>query len=210
MQYQGATCTMSRRRSRSGRTVDKWSLKEFYTIITPDNFQIGKVSEGAPIGETIASSPELLIGRILEVPLSDLVGSYSLAHIKINFQISEVVGNNAKTKFKGHLMNLDYIKSIVKRRRTRVDAIQKVITQDNIAVRLTTTAITTHRCKNSQKHAIRLKMMEIMQESANSMPLNEFGPYILSKEINQQLYRACSKLFPLSNIVVQKSVVLKK
>ena len=105
---------------------------------------------------------------------------------------------------------MDYIKSIVKRRRTRIDAIQKVITQDNVALRVTATAITTHRCKNSQKHAIRLMMMKILEESANSMPLNEFGPFILSKDASQQLYRACSKFFPLSNVIVQKSVVLKK
>ena len=149
MYYLGELTEMSRRRrARVGRTVDKWSQKELYKIISPDSLEVGKMTPGVQIGETVASDPSLLKGRILEVSLKDLTGNYSLSHIKLKFQITEVMGNNAKTMLVGHIMKMDYIKSIVKRRRSRIDSIQKIETSDGYPIRVTTTAVTTHRCKS--------------------------------------------------------------
>ena len=115
---------MSRRGRSSRKMVDKWSAKELYQIYSPPNFLEG---EEKIVGETIADDPEKLIGRAIEVSLADLVNDYSKMHVKLIFQIVEVTGNVARTRFKGHSYARDYLRFLVRRRRTRIDSISTIV-----------------------------------------------------------------------------------
>lgn len=199
----------SKRASR-GRTVDKWSLKNLYTILSPEDLDLGPASKGAPVGETIGSDPEKVIGRILEVPLSDLAQKYALIYAKINFKIVEITGSNAKTKFTGHSFASDYVRSLVKRRRTRIDWIGVVTTKDNIDMRLTVTSLTMRRSKTSRKHSIRLEIQDFVKKIASEMDFNEFVNYMLVGNLNAELFDVCRKIYPIANVEVQKSKVLTK
>ena len=162
---------MSRRSRTSKRMVDKWSTKKVYVIISPKGFLD---MDERVIGETIADEPEKVIGRVIEVPLSSLVDDYSKAHIKILFQITEIVGDTAKTRFKGHVFARDYLRFLVRRRRTRIDSITTVTTKDNVPLRVTATGFTKSRSKTSQKDAIRRRMLEILNNYAKEHTLYEF------------------------------------
>ena len=201
---------MSKKRSSRGRTVDKWSLKNLYTILSPEDLDLGPASKGAPVGETIGADPEKVIGRILEVPLSDLAQKYSLIYSKILLKIVDVVGSNAKTKFAGHSFASDYVRSLVKRRRTRIDWIGTVTTKDGIELRLTITSLTMRRSKTSRKHSIRLEMRELVQKVASEMDFNEFVNYMLIGNLSAELFDVCRKIYPIATVDIQKSKVLTK
>ena len=201
---------MSKKSRGRGRAIDKWSLKNLYTILSPEDLDLGPASKGAPVGETIGSDPEKLIGRILEVPLSDLAQKYSLIYSKILFKIVDVAGSNAKTKFTGHSFASDYIRSLVKRRRTRIDWIGSVTTNDGIELRLTVTALTMRRSKTSRKHSIRLEIRDHIQKVASEMQFNEFVNYMLVGQLSSELFDICRKIYPIATIDIQKSKVLTK
>jgi small subunit ribosomal protein S3Ae len=198
-----------RTKSQRGRQIDKWSLKQLYTIISPEDLEIGN-AKGSPIGETIGADPDTIIGRILEVPLSDLTQKFSLVHIKLQFRISEIIGTTAKTKFVGHSYANDFIRSLVKRRRTRVDAIININTKDNISLRTTSTAFTVRRAKSSHKHEIRKKMLDIIELRAKELTFVDFVTKMIRGDLNGELFEACQKIYPLTQIEVQKSKVLTK
>ena len=193
-----------------GKQIDKWSLKQFFTIVSPDNLEIGQISKGTPIGETIGTEEKNLIGRILEVPLSDLTQKYSLIYVKLLFRITDVVGTTAKTKFSGHSYAHDYIRSLVKRRRTRVDAIVNVTTKDNILIRVTATAFTIRRAKSSHKHEIRRIMIEIITKTAEELEFSEYVIKMINGDLNSELLDSCSKIYPLTQVDVQKSKDITK
>ncbi|MHA1983223.1 MAG: 30S ribosomal protein S3ae [Candidatus Hodarchaeales archaeon] len=200
------------RRSKStrGKQIDKWSLKQLFTIVSPDDLEIGQTAKGTPIGETIGVDEKNITGRVLEVPLSDLTQKYSLIYVKLLFKITDVIGTTAKTKFSGHSYAHDYVRSLVKRRRTRVDSIMNVTTSDNIALRLTSTAFTTRRAKSSHKQEIRRIMMEIIDKFAGELTFSEFVIKMINGDMNAELLDNCQKIYPLTQVDVQKSKVVTK
>lgn len=199
-----------RGKSGRGKQIDKWSLKQLFTIVSPDDLEIGQTAKGTPIGETIGADEKNLIGRVLEVPLSDLTQKFSLIYVKLQFKITDVVGTTAKTKFAGHSYAHDYIRSLVKRRRTRIDSILNVTTKDDISLRLTTTAFTIRRAKSSHKQEIRRIMIEYITKVAGDLSFSEFVIKMINGEMNVELLEHCQKIYPLTQVDVQKSKVTTK
>ncbi|RLG58159.1 MAG: 30S ribosomal protein S3ae, partial [Candidatus Hydrothermarchaeota archaeon] len=117
-------------RARAKRKVDTWKTKKWYDIYAPKMF--GEIK----IGETVASNPENLIGRVIEVTLKDITGEFTKQHIKLKFQIHEVKGDKAYTKLKGHELSREYMRSQIRRKTTRVEGIVDVVTKDGQKLRV--------------------------------------------------------------------------
>ncbi|MHA1213887.1 MAG: 30S ribosomal protein S3ae [Candidatus Hodarchaeales archaeon] len=197
---------MSRRSRSSRRMVDKWSSKELYQIYSPPGFLEG---EERVVGETIADDPQKLIGRVIEVSLSDINNDYSKMHVKLQFQIVDVVGNNAKTRFKGHTFARDYLRFLVRRRRTRIDSINTVKTKDGVPFRITATGFTSQRSKTSQKDAIRRRMLRVIEERAKEVNSNDFIREATIGKLSSLVYHECKSIYPLKSVEIQKSKILK-
>ncbi|MFX1514665.1 MAG: 30S ribosomal protein S3ae [Promethearchaeota archaeon] len=199
--------TSSRRRGKStkGKSVDRWALKKFYNIVSPEN-----IGSGQKIGETIADDPDKLHGRTIEVPLSDITQDYSKIHFKLKFQVNGVIGDTATTQFRGHSFANDYLRFLVRRRRTRIDGVFDVRTTDEQLIRVTVTAFTTHRAKTSQKYAIRAIMKKVVNKKAQELSFKEFIDEIIYGKLGSEVYSECKKIFPLKRVEVQKSKVLSR
>jgi ribosomal protein S3AE len=61
-----------------------------------------------------------LVGRIIESTLYDITNDFSHQYMKIFFQVKEIDGKTARTIFKGHEYSRDYLRSLVRRRTTKV------------------------------------------------------------------------------------------
>lgn len=83
-------------RKRAAATKDKWKMKEWFVVYAPDFFG------NKEIGLTPADDPEKVIGRVIETTLKDLTGDFTKGQVKLYFQVYDVKGQNAYTKFKGH------------------------------------------------------------------------------------------------------------
>ncbi|MFX0124041.1 MAG: 30S ribosomal protein S3ae [Candidatus Hodarchaeota archaeon] len=197
---------MSHRSRSSRRMVDKWSTKKLFQIYTPPGFLEG---EEKIIGETIADDPEKLIGRVIEVSLSDINNDYSKMHVKLKFQIIEVVGNKAQTRFKGHSFARDYLRFLVRRRRTRIDSVSTVKTKDGVPFRITVTGFTTNRSKTSKKDAIRRKMLGIVAERAGELNSEDFIREATGGKLSSLVYFQCKSIYPLKGVEIQKTKILK-
>ncbi len=110
---------------------ETWRSKEWYDILAPSIFG------SSEIGETLASEPEKLKGRVIETTLGDLINDFSKSHVKVLFKIKEVEDHEAKTEFVGHDMSREYIRGQVRRRTTKIDCITTVTTSDGHKLRLT-------------------------------------------------------------------------
>ncbi len=191
-------------RGKKGRPVDKWAAKHHFTISAPEFLGTSK-----NIGETVSDEPDKIVGRIIEVPLSDLTGDFSRQHVTLQFQIEEVIGDNCKTVFKGHYYSRDYLRFLVRRRRTRIDAIVTVKTTDDIPMRVTVTGFTTRRAKTSQKDGIRKAMILTIEKIAKETPFEQFVQNVTFGKMGSDIYNACKRIFPLKRVEVQKAKVLR-
>nr|AAZ32507.1 SSU ribosomal protein S3AE [uncultured euryarchaeote Alv-FOS4] len=194
---------MAGKRDRSARKVrDKWRSKVWYTIITPETFS------SKEIGMTPADEPEKVIGRIAESTLYDLTGNFKKMHVKLYFKINRVQGTNAYTRFTGHDMTTDYIRRMIRRRRSRIDAIFNVDTSDGYRMRVKVLTVPDRRIKSSIKTEIRKKIQEYLTEKAHSMTFSEYVKYLLADETPRDLSKVLKPIYPVKRIEIRKSEVL--
>ncbi|MEM3566770.1 MAG: 30S ribosomal protein S3ae, partial [Candidatus Bathyarchaeia archaeon] len=147
---------------------DKWRSKTWYTVVAPPYF--GNVELGA----IPADEPQKLVGRVMEATLYDITGDFSHQYLKLYFQITQVEGKTARTMFKGHEYSRDYLRSLVRRRTTKVDGIFNVSTKDGYRFRVAVCAFTLTRIKTSQEHVIRKIMAKIVGEKSAALTMDQF------------------------------------
>ncbi|MBS7647270.1 30S ribosomal protein S3ae [Candidatus Bathyarchaeota archaeon] len=181
---------------------DKWRSKTWYMIVAPPYF--GNVE----LGSIPADEPGKLIGRVVESTLYDITGDFSHQYLKIYFQITRVDGKNAHTMFKGHEYSRDYLRSLVRRRTTKVDGIFNIVTKDGYRLRIAVCAFTLSRIKTSQEEAIRKVMAKIVEEKSRTLTMDQFVQEMVLGKIASDVYNEAKKIVPLRHVGVRKSKLL--
>ncbi|MHA1911071.1 MAG: 30S ribosomal protein S3ae [Candidatus Kariarchaeaceae archaeon] len=190
------------RTRRRGSVIDKWSTKEWFTIIAPPY-----ISEKT-IGETVATESSSLIGRSIEIGLLELTDNVEDMQTKLRFKITSVSGETAETQFLGHEISRDFIRAQIRNHRTRIDCISDLKLKDNSRVRVFVTCITPTRCSSSQQRAIRKIIMDSMDGYSLEHGLPSFIERVLSNELKAEIYDKLIKIYPLKSLEIRKSKVL--
>ncbi len=181
---------------------DKWKLKQWYQVVAPPVFG------GIVLGTTPADDPLKLIGRVMEVTLYDITGDLTQVHIHLFFQIIDVKDNRAITRFKGHELSRDYMKSLIRRKSSKITGIFDVTTKDGYGLRITAVVLTSYRCKTSQKKAIRKIMKDIITKAAPQMTLDEMIRAMIFGKFSQEIAEAARKIYPIRKVEIYKSKLL--
>ena len=189
---------------RSPRKVDGWKSKQWYSIVTPE--MMGQQE----IGETPASDPELLMGRVIEVTLGDVTNDMSKQNVKMSLMVDQVGGDSAYTKYMGHELTRDYLRSLVKRQTSMITAYMDVMTKDGYKVRVKPTCFTIKRAKSSQIKAIRQIMTSIVRRKAQQLDFNTFVQDAVLGKLSAQIYRDVKSVYPLRRVEILKTYVLSE
>jgi small subunit ribosomal protein S3Ae len=185
--------------SKSKRVRDKWRGKAWYMVVAPSFF--GNVE----LGTLPAEEPEQLIGRVVEATLYDITSDFSHQYLKMFFQINEIEGKTALTLFKGHEYSRDYLRSLVRRRTTKVDGLFNLTTKDGYKLRVAVSALTLSRIKTSQEKIIRNMMEETITEKAAALTLDQFVQEMVLGKIASDVYNKAKKVAPLRHVGIRKS-----
>ena len=185
------------------RVRDTWKEKSWYTIKTPVNF------EDKEIGETPAKDPELLIGRGVEVTMRELTGDFSKQYIKLRFEIDNVAGDVANTKFTGHKTTTDYVRSMIRRGTSRIDASAVVTTKDDRKIKLQVLAVTIRRAKSSQQRYMRSVIEDLLREAASEKSFDELVKVCVNGKLASEIYHNAKKIYPLKRVEIIKSKVVE-
>ncbi|MEM3696190.1 MAG: 30S ribosomal protein S3ae [Candidatus Bathyarchaeia archaeon] len=188
--------------SKTKRVRDKWRSKSWYTTIAPPYF--GSVE----LGSVPADEPEKLVGRVIDSTLYDVTGDFAHQYLKIYFQITEVDGKTAKTMFKGHEYSRDYLRSLVRRRTTKVDGLFNLTTKDGYKIRVAVSAFTLSRIRTAQEREIRAIMEKIVKEKAATLTLDQFAQEMVLGKIASDIYNEAKKIAPLRHVGIRKSKVI--
>ncbi|WP_346662163.1 30S ribosomal protein S3ae [Methanobrevibacter sp.] len=185
------------------RVRDTWKEKSWYTIKTPVNF------EDKEIGETPARDPDLLIGRGVEVTMRELTGDFSKQYIKLRFEIDNVAGEVANTKFTGHKTTTDYVRSMIRRGTSRIDASAVVTTKDDRKIKLQVLAVTIRRAKSSQQRYMRSVIEDLLREAASEKSFDELVKVCVNGKLASEIYHKAKKIYPLKRVEIIKSKVIE-
>ncbi|MCC6052756.1 MAG: 30S ribosomal protein S3ae [Desulfurococcaceae archaeon] len=181
---------------------DKWKMKKWYEVLAPEMFN------NISLGTIPADDPDKLIGRVLETTLYDITGDISQVHVKLYFQIIKVEGDKAYTRFKGHELARDYMRSLIRRKSSKIQGIFDITTKDSYVLRTTIVALTSYRCKSSQKRAIRRIMRDHILNKAPSLTLAELISEIFSYKISSEITELARKIYPIRRVEVYKTKLL--
>ncbi|MEJ2241715.1 MAG: 30S ribosomal protein S3ae [Candidatus Bathyarchaeota archaeon] len=184
---------------RRGRTKDKWRDKKWYNVVSPPYFG------GVDLGAIPSDDPSKLIGRIVDGTLYDITNDFAHQYLKLYFRIENVEGKVAQTIFKGHEYSRDYLRSLVRRRTTRVDGIFNILTKDNYGLSLAASVFTLSRIKTSQEHEIRAIMSKIIKEKSSNLTFDQFVQELVLGKIASDIYNESKKISPLRHVGVRKS-----
>ncbi len=190
---------MSRRRR---RIQDKWRMKDWYDVNSPSYFG-GKLIASVP-----ANSADDMIGRIIGVTLYDITEDISQYHLKLNFQVVRLQDHVAQTIFKGHEYTGDYLRSLVRRGSTRIDAIVNITTKDDFRLRVSVVAFSVLRVRQSQILNVRRIIREIVAEKAASLLFEQFVQEAVLGKIASDIYNEAKKIIPLRHVGIRKSKLI--
>ena len=185
--------------SKAKHIRDKWRGKAWYMVVAPPFF--GNVE----LGTVPAEEPKQLIGRVVEATLYDITSDFSHQNLKMFFQINEIEGKTARTLFKGHEYSRDYLRSLVRRRTTKIDGLFNLTTKDGYKMRVSVSALTLSRIRTSQEKLIRNMMDKTVKEKAATLTLDQFVQEMVLGKIASDIYNEAKKVAPLRHVGVRKS-----
>ncbi|MDH5201484.1 MAG: 30S ribosomal protein S3ae, partial [Candidatus Bathyarchaeota archaeon] len=143
-----------------------------------------------------------------ETTLSQITGDFSQEYLKLYFQVTQIDESTAQTVFKGHEYLRDYLRSLVRRRSTKVDGTFRVTTQDGYRLKIVVTAMTNSRIKTSQERAIRDIMSEIVEEKAKTLDFGQIVHEMVLGKLASDVYNEARKVTSLRHVGVRKSELL--
>jgi len=184
------------------RVRDKWRGKDWYSIVSPSYFG------GTELGSVPSDDPSKLVGRVIDATLYDLTNDFAHQYMKMYFQVSDVEGKTARTVFKGHEYSRDYLRSLVRRRTTRVDIVLNITTKDCYKLRLAVSAFTLARIRTTQEKAIRAIMKKTVEEKAGALTFDQFVQEVVLGKIASDIYNEAKKVAPLRHVGIRKSRLL--
>jgi len=181
---------------------DKWRGKDWYSIVSPSYFG------GTELGSIPADDTSKIVGRVVDSTLYDLTNDFAHQYLKMYFQVSNVEGKTAQTIFKGHEYSRDYLRSLVRRRTTRIDVLVNITTKDGYQLRLAVCAFTLSRIRTTQEHAIRAIMKRTVEEKAKELNFDQYVQEIVLGKIASDIYNEAKKVAPLRHVGIRKSKLI--
>jgi len=175
--------------------------KQWYTLLAPEQF------DREELGETIAEESEQVLGRTIETTLGDLRDDASENNTKLTFKVNEVASDSAYTEFIKHELTRDYLRSLVRRGSSKVEAYITVLTQDDYRVQIQPVALTTKSADESQEKAIRRTMIDLVEESAREHTYSDLIDSVVEGRLSSAIYNEAKTIYPLRRVEIQKATL---
>ncbi len=197
----GKNQRISRKSSKGKRTIDKWKLKKWYSVISPPVF------EEKEIAEILSADESNLKNRILRIGLTDIMRSTSpnsfFTYLK--FRITHIKGKNAYTKLIGHELAQSYIKTLVRRRRTAIHVVEDVKTKDGKNLRIKLVIITGVKVGTPIKAGVRKFVIDEVKKISSEQTYDKLMQEIIFGKLSIMLFTRLKKVAPMKRVEVRKT-----
>ena len=154
----------NKQKGKSGkRTVDKWKRKKWFKIFAPKDF------DKKEIGETPAEKEKHVLGRTILVNLGILTGERQKRHITLTFKINDLKGQQAFTEIVKHEISGSYLNRMVRRKMSKIEAVQTVTTKDGKKIKIKTIALSQKKLNRKQETVIRKEIIARIEPRGNRL-----------------------------------------
>lgn len=179
---------------------DKWKAKEWYTILAP------KIFGDVKAGETITDEPTKLLGRRVEMTVDELTGKLiKNTNLKLLLEVDEVDHSTAYTRFIGHKIDSDYLRSLARKRSSKIDSNIEVTTKDGENIRVKSSCFTLKKASEAQIKQIRKLMEDVIRSRASSLEFNKYLQEIILGKLSSDIYKVAKKIYPVRRVEITKT-----
>ncbi|VVB61611.1 30S ribosomal protein S3Ae [uncultured archaeon] len=176
---------------------DTWSKKSWYAVSMPDVFGSDVIAEVPSLKESA------LIGRIINVSLSELTKNYKHMHTTVKLKITGLDGKKAKTEYAGQELLKDSLARLIRRWSSRVDSIQDIQLKDK-KMRLKMVIITAKKANTSIRETLRALTIKTAGEMLGNKTRDEAVMDINTEKLQRAIHESASKIFPVRSVEVRK------
>lgn len=187
-----------------GTAHDRWKRKDWYQVLSPALFK------EALVGEILSADPKQLVGRTIETTASELTGDLRKSHMNVTFRIISVDGKKARTTVEGFDLAKSYVRSLVRRRASKIDANVKVDLRDGAIVRIKPIVVSFRKCDTSQKQVIRKLLLDKIGESASGLNLDNLLLDTISDKVIKTARDEIKKVYPVKNVEVRMIELVRR
>lgn len=186
----------------SERSVSKQKQqKRWYTVLAPEQF--GREE----LGSTPAAEVEQLYDRQIETTLGELRSDASENNTKLTFKINDVGSDTAYTEFIKHELTRDYMRSLVRRGSSKIEAFITVLTTDDYRVRIQPVAFTTKKADRGQEQAIRRIMIDQVEKAGDERSFEQLVDSVVEGRLSSAIYNEAKTIYPLRRVEIQKTTL---
>ncbi|WP_224447156.1 30S ribosomal protein S3ae [Haloprofundus salilacus] len=183
----------------SERSVSKQKRgKRWYSVLAPEQF------DRAELGKTVAEEPQMVYGRTIETTLGDITDDAGANNTKLTFKINDVGSDSAYTEFIQHELTRDYLRSLVRRGASKVEANITILTTDDYRVQVQPVAFTTKKADRSQEKAIRRVMIDLVRDAADDRSFEQLIDSVVEGRLSSAIYGEAKTIYPLRRVEIQK------
>jgi small subunit ribosomal protein S3Ae len=172
--------------------------KRWYTVLAPEQF------DRAELGETLAEEPNDVVGRTVDTTLGEITNDQGQNNTKLKFKITDVGSDSAYTEFVEHELARDYLRSLIRRGASKIEAVVTVRTTDDYRVRIQPVAFTTKKADRSQEQAIRSIMTDLVEEAADERDFESLVDSVVEGRLSSAIYGEGKEIYPLRRAEIQK------
>jgi small subunit ribosomal protein S3Ae len=175
--------------------------KRWYTVFAPEQF------DRTELGETLADEPEKIVGRTVETTLGDITENASENNTKLKFKINDVGSDAAYTEFVKHELTRDYLRSLVRRGASKIEAYVTVLSTDDYRLQIQPVAFTTKKADESQEKAIRRIMIDQVEAAAQERTFEDLIDSVVEGRLSSAIYGDAKEIYPLRRVEIQKATL---
>jgi small subunit ribosomal protein S3Ae len=176
----------------------KIKKKTWYKIQAPTLFA------SRHIGETYLANAQSAIGRVMTVNLKDLTDSFRDQSMYVTLKLENIKDQKFTTSIVGYSVIPSFIKRMARKRTSRLDDVFTVTTKEGKQVLIKAIAIAMFKSNRSVGTALRLKMQEIVTQTAQRLPFEAFASEIITGKVKMSLKRELKKLYPVKEAIVRE------
>ncbi len=177
--------------------AERKKRKKWYSVISTKEFQ------EIHLGETLAETPEEIIGRHLHLNLMTLLNDPKKQSITVHFAIKEVKGDVGIASLVHYKLNNSYLKRLVRKTSNKMEESFVLMTKDGQRCRIKPVLFTRNKVNNSTLTTLRKKAQEHLTQVFLQYSLAELFHLIISNKLQMELKAALKKIYPVSSCEIK-------
>ncbi len=151
--------------------------KKWYTLVAP------KEMNQVIIGETLASDPSGLIGRVINANLMTLTNDLKKQNMNMAFKVTNVKESTAETEFVSYSITPAHVKRLAKRSRDKAEDSFRCETKDGKKIAIKPLLLIKNKLQRNVLSSLRMATREVLAKEAKKKTVIELVTAILNKDL---------------------------